>query len=233
VNFLAHSALAYDDPALLAGQFAGDFVRGRDLSAYPPRVATGIRLHRRMDAFTDAHPAVAAARASFDPALRRHAGIVMDVVFDHLLARDWPAPAGRDLATHARWADTALSVHASVLPASLARFADDARRTGLLEGNANVAAIGETLERLSRRSPRMAVLTLAAARGPSFVAPLEAVFATLWPALKAATDERLAALDGEVRGGEAREGASGVAGGEEGNDGRDGRDMTTNGRRRD
>ena len=197
MNFLAHSALAFDDPALVAGQFAGDFVRGTDLSAFPPRVAAGIRLHRRVDAFTDAHPSVAAARTAFAPELRRHAGIIVDVVFDHLLARDWPGAGGRTLVAHARWTDAALAAHAPSLPPSLRRFAAFARRTRLLEGNARVGAVGETLERLARRSPRMRPLSLAAARAESLVAPLEAPFACLWPALADMAASRLAELEAE------------------------------------
>ncbi|MEG2942357.1 MAG: acyl carrier protein phosphodiesterase, partial [Thermomonas sp.] len=46
--------------------------------------------HRRIDQYTDAHPAVVAARGLFDGAgLRRYAGIVLDVYFDHCLARGW------------------------------------------------------------------------------------------------------------------------------------------------
>jgi len=194
VNFLAHSALAFDDPSLLVGQFAGDFVRGRDLSGFPPRVATGIRLHRSIDAFTDAHPALRVARRGFEPTLRRHAGIVVDVVFDHLLARHWPAPAGRDLPGHARWVDESLAVHRTVLPPALARFATFVRGERLLEGNVEPRSIGRTLERLSRRSPRMAPLALAATRGTPLVSSLSEPFAAFWPELVRMADTRYAEL---------------------------------------
>ena len=44
--------------------------------------------HRRIDRYTDDHPAVVATRTRFGD-LRRYAGIVLDVYFDHCLARDW------------------------------------------------------------------------------------------------------------------------------------------------
>ena len=195
VNFLAHSALAFDDPALLAGQFAGDFVRGRDLSGFPPRVASGIRLHRRVDAFTDAHPEVAAARRAFEPPLRRHAGIVVDVVFDHLLAGRWPAPAGRSLPAHARWVDDALARHGAVLPERLAGFALWLARERLLEGNAEAASVGRTLERLSRRSDRMAPLAAAAIDIEPVIERLRLPFERFWPSLEVMATDWIAVRD--------------------------------------
>lgn len=211
MNFLAHSALAFDDPELLVGQFAGDFVRGRDLSGFPPRVAGGIRLHRRVDAFTDAHPELVAARATFEPPLRRHAGIVIDVVFDHLLAVCWPDPAGRSLPAHALWVDDALARHAAALPERLAGFAAWLARERLLEGNAEAASVGLTLERLSRRSDRMAPLAAAAEGIEPVIERLRLPFERFWPSLETMATDWLAAWDvadagGGVVGDHAREG---------------------------
>lgn len=89
MNHLAHFALAAADDDARAGTLLGDFVRGPVLDAWPPAVQQAIRLHRRVDAFTDTHPLVARARGLWAPPWRRYAGIVLDVVFDHLLMRDW------------------------------------------------------------------------------------------------------------------------------------------------
>ena len=62
---------------------ARDFWRGAPDPAWPAALAAGVRLHRRVDVHTDAHPAVRAARALFVPPLRRYAGIALDVWFDH------------------------------------------------------------------------------------------------------------------------------------------------------
>src|SRR5690606_28511149 len=58
------------------------------LADWPPPVRAEIVRHRRIDRYTDDHPAVVAARTLFGD-LRRYAGIVLDVYFDHRLARDW------------------------------------------------------------------------------------------------------------------------------------------------
>ncbi len=89
MNYLAHAWLArYSDDAIL-GALLGDFVLGQSaLDDWPAPVRAEIVRHRRIDRYTDTHPAVAAARVRFGP-LRRYAGIVLDVYFDHCLARDW------------------------------------------------------------------------------------------------------------------------------------------------
>ncbi|HEY4560377.1 MAG TPA: ACP phosphodiesterase [Lysobacter sp.] len=100
MNWLAHLYLAAHDDDALLGALLGDFVRGSSgLDAWGAIAETEIHLHRRIDAFTDAHPQVLALREGFAPGRRRYAGIVLDVHFDHLLARDWDRWRGAQAAT--------------------------------------------------------------------------------------------------------------------------------------
>src|SRR3954452_7349199 len=62
VNYLAPLLLAEQTAESLIGNLAGDFVKGRIGEDVPPKIAEGIRHHRRVDAFTDSHPSVAAFR---------------------------------------------------------------------------------------------------------------------------------------------------------------------------
>ena len=89
MNYLAHAWLArHSDEAILGG-LLGDFVFGRSvLQDWRPSVRIEIVRHRRIDRYTDTHPSVVAARILFGE-LRRYAGIVLYVYFDHRLARDW------------------------------------------------------------------------------------------------------------------------------------------------
>ncbi|WP_129139841.1 ACP phosphodiesterase [Modicisalibacter coralii] len=89
MNFLAHGWLARggsDD--FLYGNLIADGVKGRDLEAWPADVAAGIRHHRRVDAWVDRHPVVLGARARAPRPGRRYAGIALDMVWDHFVARD-------------------------------------------------------------------------------------------------------------------------------------------------
>lgn len=88
MNFLAHAWLARggsDD--FLFGNLIADGVKGPDLSSWPVDVASGIHHHRRVDAFVDAHPVVAGTLSRVPRGQRRVAGIALDMVWDHFLAR--------------------------------------------------------------------------------------------------------------------------------------------------
>lgn len=103
MNHLAHFYLASKHPKIplidsLTGAFLGDFIKGKLKNDLPEDIERGIRLHRRIDSFTDSHPIVKKGYDNFKPPLRRFAPIILDLVFDHLLARDWSSHHHQSLA---------------------------------------------------------------------------------------------------------------------------------------
>ncbi|MCK9260285.1 MAG: ACP phosphodiesterase [Azoarcus sp.] len=89
MNFLAHLHLAQVSNTSPAGNLLGDFVKGPVPSDLAPALATGIRLHRRVDAFTDAHHEHRAAVRCFEPPWRRFGGVLVDMFYDHWLTLHW------------------------------------------------------------------------------------------------------------------------------------------------
>lgn len=89
MNFLAHLHLGGPTPEQMLGSLYGDFVKGSLDGRFAPALEAGIRLHRAIDRYTDSHPQVLAALARFPAGRRRYAGIILDVFFDHCLARHW------------------------------------------------------------------------------------------------------------------------------------------------
>ena len=72
------------------GGYIGDFIKGElAQSPLPVRVRHGVELHRRIDAFAETHPAFQKARARLPVEVRRVSGIMVDMVFDHFLAKNW------------------------------------------------------------------------------------------------------------------------------------------------
>lgn len=90
MNYLAHLVIAQHSRTSLVGNFLGDFVKGRvaDLDM-PDELKLGIAMHRKVDVFTDSHPQVIISRQRISPQRRRFAGIIIDLAFDHLLAKNW------------------------------------------------------------------------------------------------------------------------------------------------
>ena len=89
MNYLAHLHLAGDNPATKVGAFLGDYVKGPLHGALPAGIEAGIAQHRKIDAYTDSHVFTANAKTLFEPSERRYVGIALDMICDHLLARQW------------------------------------------------------------------------------------------------------------------------------------------------
>ncbi len=89
MNFLGHLYLSGDDTNTQLGNFIGDYVKGKQYESYPASVAKGILLHRKIDAFTDSHAMVHQSANRLKSHYGRYAGVVVDMLYDHLLAKNW------------------------------------------------------------------------------------------------------------------------------------------------
>lgn len=152
MNFLAHALLAGEAPALIVGGVAGDWVKGALPGTLPPDLARGVALHRAIDHYSETHPAFCRSRARISPPRRRYAGVLVDIFYDHLLARDWVAVHHRPL--H----DYCAGVY-RMIEARLADLPDHARdalrlmaREDWLSSYAEIAGIADVLARMSRRA---------------------------------------------------------------------------------
>lgn len=93
MNFLAHIYLSENDDDIKIGNFLGDFVKGRlnklTNSQYSNGVIKGIALHREIDFFTDNHPIVRQSIDRLQPKYHKFSGIVVDMFYDHILAKNF------------------------------------------------------------------------------------------------------------------------------------------------
>jgi acyl carrier protein phosphodiesterase len=88
MNYLAHVYLSFNNPPIVVGNMISDFIKGKHQFDYPIAIQHGIKLHRAIDAFTDAHPIVKEAKQFFKPAVGAYSGAFLDIAFDHFLAID-------------------------------------------------------------------------------------------------------------------------------------------------
>ena len=89
MNFLAHLYLSGEDEMVLVGNFIGDFVKGSQMDQYAEKIQKGIRLHRSIDHFTDNHSIVLESKIRLREKFRHYAPVIVDVFYDHFLAKDW------------------------------------------------------------------------------------------------------------------------------------------------
>lgn len=88
MNYLAHAYLSFQRPHILVGNMISDFVKGGQKSVYAATIQQGIELHRAIDSFTDNHPATAKAKEIFRPHYRLYSAPIVDILYDHFLAKD-------------------------------------------------------------------------------------------------------------------------------------------------
>ncbi|WP_160328173.1 ACP phosphodiesterase [Solirubrum puertoriconensis] len=191
MNFLAHLVLSGPDPDLIFGNFAAEAVRGRAaVAAYSPEVQRGIRLHRLIDSYTDAHPVVRRSTARLRGAgLGKWAGVVADVGYDHLLARRFAQYNYRPqepLPAFAQRMYAILQARSTELPERLQHMFSYMRRDDWLTGYAQPEGLARALLGLSRRVPNGEVLATGAAAFLREVEAYENDFVEFWPELSAA-----------------------------------------------
>lgn len=89
MNYIAHIHLGVHTRTSLLGNFLGDFVKGPNFSWLPLPLQLGVKLHRKVDQYTDAYSEVIDLKRQFPASLRRMSGVVLDIYFDHLLLNHW------------------------------------------------------------------------------------------------------------------------------------------------
>ncbi|HRO99302.1 MAG TPA: ACP phosphodiesterase [Flavobacteriales bacterium] len=158
MNFLGHLYLAGQDPLAVVGNFMADAVKGRDLSRFPDAVQQGIRLHRAIDTFTDAHPAQRVGRDRLRPHAGRYSGVVMDLFFDHLLAVDWDRWHPEPLPDFAQRMYALLQEHAHLMPDRTQDMLPYMVRYDWLTSYATTEGLARALHGLSHRVPEGEVM---------------------------------------------------------------------------
>jgi len=151
VNYLAHVFLSHQTPDAIVGAMLGDFAKGRLAEPWNEAVREAVRLHRAIDRYTDRHPLVQASRACISPARRRFAGVLVDIFYDHFLARHWSRYHGLPLTEFTRGVYAALLPHRAAFPPRLQRALPWMVRDDWLAAYANVSAVDAALHGLARR----------------------------------------------------------------------------------
>jgi acyl carrier protein phosphodiesterase len=153
VNYLAHAYLSFRHPELVVGNMISDFVKGRKQYDYPPGIFKGIKLHRAIDEFTDAHPATQEAKHFFRPAYRLYAGALVDVVFDYYLAHDSAIfPDESHLAKFAASTYQQLNTYIELLPTRFEQMLPYMQRQNWLLNYRTKEGIRQSLGGVVRRS---------------------------------------------------------------------------------
>ena len=162
MNFLAHCLIAARalpanetlSAGLVAGGVLGDFIKGRVPERWPPPLQAGIRLHRRIDAYSNGAPGVRTSCNRFPAGLRRLAPVFVDIVADHCLALDWSARHDEPLEDFSQRCYATLRPHAHRLDRRARRYLDWLMEEDLLTRYQDPEAMERGLLSVTRRLDR-------------------------------------------------------------------------------
>ncbi len=120
MNYLAHIYLADKlEEKKLLGNFLGDFVKKNMERDYEEHILQGIYMHRKLDSYTDSHPVFQTSRRRISSANRRFAGVLIDMFYDHYLAKNWLDYSAESLEDYAVNFYDILEKNRSILPERL------------------------------------------------------------------------------------------------------------------
>ena len=190
MNYLAHLHLGGQQPQQLLGSLYGDFVKGAALEDFSMQAKEAIRLHRRIDAFTDSHPVVRKALERFSVTRRRYAGIALDMFFDHCLASNWEQYADQPLEVFTQKVYGLLEAEPA-LPERLAQIAPLMISEDWFGAYRDFSMIGHGLEVISRRLSQPDGLLNAYEELTSLYLPLSEDFKEFYPLLRQYAQSRL------------------------------------------
>ena len=89
MNYLAHIYLSGKEPQVILGNFMADSIKGSQYKNYPKQIQKGILLHRHIDSTTDAHPSFRNSTKRLHANYGHYSGIIVDIFYDHFLAKNW------------------------------------------------------------------------------------------------------------------------------------------------
>ena len=151
MNYLAHAVLSNNNNNLLVGNFIADHIRGNDFSAYPNEIVQGIYLHRKIDSFTDEHPLFKSSKRLFYKGFEKYSGILVDIYFDHLLAKNFKKYHEHDLDFFSKNVYQVYNQHQHLLPQSSSRFLQYVVKNNIYTAYADIRGIETVLFQLSQR----------------------------------------------------------------------------------
>lgn len=185
MNFLAHLYLSGDNHKIMLGNFIGDFVKGRNaLEQFDPEIIRGIVLHRAIDEFTDSHPIVTVSKNRLRPKYRHYSGVIVDVFYDHFLARNWDTYHPELLPDFADKAYGVIQSHDPILPKEVKFMMPYMIKGNWLVNYARTEGIHRALSGMARRTPYESKMEQSVEDLKKNYAEFSQEFASFFPVLK-------------------------------------------------
>jgi len=143
----------------MLGSLMGDFVKGPLTShtisgRYSAEITGAIALHRKIDSYTDSHPVVRDSWNRVSKQRRRFAGVMVDIFYDHFLAKYWSEFHGQPLSEFTGDFYAILARRHAEMPERLQRITNSMISLDWLGSYARIDSVHTALNRISQRLRR-------------------------------------------------------------------------------
>jgi acyl carrier protein phosphodiesterase len=152
MNFLAHLFLSGPPGEIMLGNFIADSVTSRMQGNYSVGIQKGIELHRAIDTFTDQHPVVEQSKARLRERYRKYAPVIVDIFYDHVLAKEWDNFSKTGLRSYADEAYLFLGTHTASFPERSLGFYRYMQHSDILYNYSRTEGIARVMQGMARRS---------------------------------------------------------------------------------
>ncbi|MGS4344155.1 ACP phosphodiesterase [Myroides odoratus] len=161
MNFLAHVYLSGQDEAKALGNFIADSVRGKQYLDFPRSIQHGILLHREIDTYTDNHPLWRKDKKLIVPVYNHYAAVIIDMYYDHFLAKNWALYHDLPLAQYAANFYASLERNFDLLPSKIQNFLSIMIRENWFMCYETIEGLGYILSQMDRRTKGISKMTQA------------------------------------------------------------------------
>jgi acyl carrier protein phosphodiesterase len=151
LNYLAHSFLSFNNPDLIIGNYIADSIQGNRFDGLTDTIINGIKLHRKIDSFTDSHPIYLTSKHRFSKEFDKYSGVLMDIIYDHYLAKNFSLYSPITLQQHSNHVYALLKSNFEYLPEPAKRFYDYMTDRNVLFHYSTIEGIETVLTHLSHR----------------------------------------------------------------------------------
>lgn len=152
MNFLAHTHLSGFNEDIIFGNFIADSVKGKSYNKFRDDIVIGILHHREIDSFTDSHPIPKHSRDMIREHFGKFSGIVVDIYYDHFLARNWNNYHDEELSAFSSKVYQILARRFLLLPARIRRLLPFLIAQNWLNGYANMRDLARVFKGMDRRT---------------------------------------------------------------------------------
>ncbi|MBS3992469.1 MAG: acyl carrier protein phosphodiesterase [Bacteroidetes bacterium] len=161
MNFLAHLYLSGNNIKITTGNFMADAIKGNKYLTFEDEIQKGILLHRAIDYYTDHHALVKLSKKRLHQRYNHFNGIIIDIFYDHFLAKNWSHYSAIPLAIYAHEIYSHLEANSHLFPPQVKRMLYFMKLQNWLVSYQDTTEIKKVLTQMSLRSKHQSYMHLA------------------------------------------------------------------------